>query len=97
MGISHFHSPSEHTVDGNHYDLELHFGLARNDCFILPAGANCAFGNLTVFFDVEAGGDVENNFITSYLAAYDDRNNVDSANKAGIDFSLITNKQNLFS
>ena len=34
--ISHFHSPSEHTVDGKHYDLELHFGFAREDCFIYP-------------------------------------------------------------
>ena len=21
----HFHSPSEHTIDGRHYDLEMHF------------------------------------------------------------------------
>ena len=34
--VSHFHSPSEHTVDGKHYDLELHFGFAREDCFIYP-------------------------------------------------------------
>ena len=64
--ISHFHSPSEHTVDGKHYDLELHFGFARYDCFISPPGANCAFGNLTVFFDRAAGGNTENDFIASY-------------------------------
>ena len=34
--VSHFHSPSEHTVDGKHYDLELHFGFAREDCFTFP-------------------------------------------------------------
>ena len=93
--ISHFHSPSEHTVDGKHYDLELHFGFARYDCFISPPGANCAFGNLTVFFDRAAGGNTENDFIASYQAAYADRNNSDVATKAGIDFSLIADKPGL--
>ena len=72
MGISHFHSPSEHTVDGKHYDLELHMGLIRSDCLLEPPGAECTFGNLTVFFDVAAGGDTDNDFITSYIDAFDD-------------------------
>jgi len=49
MGLTHFHSPSEHTVDGQHYDLELHFVMMNGEC---PFGAGCFFGNLGVFFDV---------------------------------------------
>ena len=96
--ITHFHSPSEHTVDGKHYDLELHFGFARYDCFISPPGANCAFGNLTVFFDRSAAvNDADNDFIASYQAAYADRNNSNAATKKGIDYSLLTEKPGLLS
>ena len=29
LALTHWHSPSEHTVDGKHYDLELHLGMAN--------------------------------------------------------------------
>ena len=94
--VSHFHSPSEHTVDGKHYDLELHFGFTREDCFTYPQGADCAFGGLTVFFDREAGGNTPNDFINSYQIAFNDRNGFGTT-KQGIDFSLLTDKASLLS
>jgi carbonic anhydrase len=44
----HFHAPSEHTVNGKHYDLELHI------VHLTEAGAPGAV--IGVFFDREAGG-----------------------------------------
>lgn len=46
----HFHSPSEHTVDGVHYDLEMHIVHTYMD--------GSLGGVLGIFFDVEVG--VEN-------------------------------------
>ena len=77
--------------------MELHFGFTRLDCFIAPPGKNCAFGNLTVFFDRTAGGDTENDFIASYQAAYLDRDNLDTDAKKGINFSLLTATPGLLS
>lgn len=52
----HMHAPSEHTVDGELYDLEFHF--VHND----SAGVLSVLG---VFFDQEKGGTDENPFIKS--------------------------------
>ena len=51
----HIHAPSEHTVDGEHYDMELHIvHLARDETHASVLG---------IFFDVEAGGDETNPYI----------------------------------
>ena len=57
----HFHSPSEHTVEGKHHDLEmqiLHQYKGTNE----QLGAIIA-----IFFDVEDGGSEANPFIESLL------------------------------
>ena len=71
------------------------------DCVTVPQGPNCAVSALAVFFDREATGaagvDRSNDFLASYLAAFEDRNESDIANKKGIDYSLITEKTGLLS
>ena len=47
----HFHAPSEHTVDGKFYDLEVHFVHTLAD---QASGAN-KYTVYGVFFDVETG------------------------------------------
>ena len=42
----HFHAPSEHTVDGNEYDAEIHFVHSKSDTELLVIG---------VFFDIDEG------------------------------------------
>jgi len=42
----HFHSPSEHSVNGIHYDAEIHLVHKKDDDELLVIG---------VFFDVEEG------------------------------------------
>jgi len=52
----HFHAPSEHTVNGRHYDLEMHFVHVDHT-------QEGEYGVLAFFFDREAGGNHHNNFI----------------------------------
>ena len=54
------HSPSEHTVDGLTYDLELQFLHATNSGEIAI---------ISVFFDREHGGTEENKFLKSLVDA----------------------------
>ena len=42
----HFHTPSEHTIDGEKFDAELHFVMNRTDS---------DFAVLGVFFDIRSG------------------------------------------
>lgn len=51
----HFHSPSEHTIDGKHMDLEMHIVHLTTE---MELGAVFA-----VFFDENEGGDGENTFL----------------------------------
>lgn len=51
----HFHSPSEHTVNGKHYDLEMHI------VHLTEAGAPGAV--IGIFFDSVAGGTLSNFFL----------------------------------
>ena len=51
----HFHAPSEHTVDGKHYDLELHI--------VHQIYGSTDLAVLGIFFDVEDGGNHTNEFI----------------------------------
>jgi carbonic anhydrase len=56
----HFHAPSEHTVDGKQYDLEVHFVHKYKDSD--PAEFGAVVG---VFFDRTAGGNEDNAFLTA--------------------------------
>ena len=51
----HFHSPSEHTFDGKHYDLELHIYHITIDKMHKSV--------LAVYFDMKSGGTTDNPFI----------------------------------
>ncbi|CDW72625.1 UNKNOWN [Stylonychia lemnae] len=53
----HVHAPSEHTFDGRHYDLEIHFVHKHQTRDRLAV--------LSVPFDVEKGGNQANDFISS--------------------------------
>ena len=54
----HFHSPSEHTVNGKHYDLEMHI------VHLTEAGAPGAV--IGIFFDHVSGGTLYIFFLMSY-------------------------------
>lgn len=62
----HMHAPSEHTHDGNHYDLEMHFVHTIN------GGENYAgvadYAVIGLFFDRSAGN-TDNAFLTSLAAS----------------------------
>jgi len=51
----HFHAPSEHTVNGKHYDLEMHI------VHLTASGAPGAV--IGVFFDRKAGGPLANQLL----------------------------------
>ena len=55
----HFHSPSEHTVDGYSYDLEMHIVHYYKD---QPTSLGAVVG---IFFDREKGGNYSNPFLDS--------------------------------
>ncbi|KAF0719491.1 Aste57867_991 [Aphanomyces stellatus] len=57
----HHHAPSEHTIDGRHFDLELHF-VHSND-----AGHLAAVG---VFFDVDDDDDAPNPFLDQFVPGF---------------------------
>eukprot|EP00347_Sterkiella_histriomuscorum_P023482 403334480 len=58
----HVHAPSEHTFDGKHYDLEIHF--VHNQ----PGSSQLAV--VSVSFDVEDGGNKSNDFIDALHVDY---------------------------
>ncbi len=51
----HYHAPSEHTIDGKLYDLELHI-VHKND-------AGDMLSVIGIFFDMEKGGNKTNFFL----------------------------------
>jgi carbonic anhydrase len=51
----HFHAPSEHTVEGKHFDLELH--IVHVDAVQNPAAV------IAIFFDRVEGGTFYNEFL----------------------------------
>jgi len=53
----HFHAPSEHTIDGKGFDLELHIVHKEH-------GGN-GLAVLGIVFDRKAGGNIDNDFISS--------------------------------
>lgn len=59
----HFHSPSEHTFDGKHYDLELHIYHISIDKKHKSV--------LAVFFDTQVGGNTTSSFIDSIFTTSD--------------------------
>ena len=53
----HIHAPSEHTFNGEHYDVELHLVHRNFEDNSLAVAA--------IFFDEKEGGNIENAFIDS--------------------------------
>jgi len=58
---THVHGPSEHTIDGNFMDLEMHFVHKYSED--ADNGATRLGAVLGVLFDRNAGGDIDNDFI----------------------------------
>ena len=54
----HFHAPSEHTVDGEYFDAELHFVHNRSETDFIVVG---------VLFDVGSGKETKDSFIIEEL------------------------------
>ena len=75
-----WHTPSEHTVDGKHYDAEAQ---------VVNADAN---GNeaavIGIFFDKSAGA-ADNDWMKSFMDGYNDRFNPDANAKKKVDMSLL--------
>lgn len=62
----HFHAPSEHSVEGKLYDLEVHLVHYYK-------GTNTQLGAVIgIFFDVEEGGNIQNDFLESIFAVQED-------------------------
>jgi len=67
----HFHAPSEHSVDGQLYDLEVHFVHTRK-------GSNTGAGEIPgavigVFFDTSVADGTDNAFLDSFFKSVDTR------------------------
>ena len=91
----HFHSPSEHTVDGKYYDLEMHIvhhyrGKTGDEEGYLGAV-------IGVFFDTTEGGTDENEFLQTVFKAIDSRNEVDPSQLNLMEFLRTVNFGNYFS
>jgi len=83
----HMHAPSEHTHDGKHYDLEMHFVHLINagDDSDLDYSGTADFAVIGVFFDRLAGGNTDNAFISSLNAQSSIANgNVESINNVNV-------------
>ena len=75
-----WHTPSEHTVDGKHYDAEAQ---------IYSDDADGKLAVVSVFFDKSVGGGAQNDWVKSFVAGYNDRFNTDANAKAKVDMSLM--------
>ena len=78
----HFHSPSEHTFNNGekHFDMEMH--LVHYDKHGIYGEKNKTYTVLSVFFDVEDGGNTTNPFIESL--------NLQDADLSELDYRGIT-------
>jgi len=83
----HFHAPSEHTVNGANYDLEMHMVHVYAD------ESNHLGAVIGVFFDREAGGNYDNPMIAELLNVSKDWTNTTQGMKNGL--SLLTFLSNL--
>jgi carbonic anhydrase len=63
----HFHAPSEHTIDGQSYDLEVHFVHTYTDGVSLGAV-------IGVMFDRNLGGNIDNFFIDQMMGIWSSPN-----------------------
>jgi len=84
----HMHAPSEHTVDGKNYDLEMHFVHLVNQSEATDYSGVADFAVIGVFFDRVAGGNTDNSFIASLNASSTtkDNTNVNISNVQVADF-----------
>ena len=76
----HFHAPSEHSVDGTLYDLEVHF------VHVQPDGASLPYAVIGVFFDRTVGGNSENAFLKSMFEAISSKDDSDASKVAAVEF-----------
>ena len=85
----HYHAPSEHTVDGNHYDLELHIVHAKNN--------NTELSVLGIFFDTKTGGATENEFLQKMITAQNGTNTstVNTWTPSAVDLQGLVSKLDL--
>lgn len=63
----HYHAPSEHTFDGQSYDLEVHFVHTYADGVSLGAV-------IGVMFDRNLGGNIDNFFIDQMMGIWSSPN-----------------------
>lgn len=76
----HWHTLSEHTIDGAHMDAELH---------IVTQHADGEYAVLGVFFDMGTDA-TENAWVKTFLEAYGDRFNADESAKKQVDVLELT-------
>ena len=74
----HFHAPSEHTVNGNLYDAEVHLVHVIKGSGVTSEGTSLDANEelygavIGIFFDMEEGGSTTNPFLESVFDAIDD-------------------------
>jgi len=68
----HFHAPSEHSVDGQLHDAEVHFVHTQTD-------SGALFAVIGMIFSQSVGGTEDNEFLTSLFNAIDTRTGEDAS------------------
>jgi len=78
----HFHTPSEHTIDGDLMDAELH---------VVHMGADGSYAVVAYFFDTTDSDETSSDFLDDFFKGYSTDG---SFNASEIDFSLLLEEVN---